>query len=92
MNPSSRRGPKGAYSVIADEQLNRLEASDPLLYNDLVTICEEIFLHPDRAQSQSAAVRTADGIVLRYAVPGRYPYKVFWRRSDPRIEAVFPYP
>lgn len=82
---------EGSYSRVADEQLDEIEASDPGLYNDLLTICELIFTDPSRAQSMSAAVRTEQGIVFRLAVPGRPPYKVFWSSDGPRIEAVFPY-
>lgn len=82
----------GEYSAIADEQLDRLEATDPALYGDVLTICELILTNPSRARSMSAAVTTDDGILLRLAVPGRHPYKVFWSSAGPRIEAVFPYP
>ena len=85
-------GVEGEYSEVADRQLDELEAGDPSLYADVLTVCELILTHPARAQSMSAAVRTADGIVFRLAVPGRAPYKVFWTATGPRIEAVFPYP
>lgn len=80
------------YSAVADQQLDELQAADPELYNDILTICELVFDHPSRAQAMSAAVRTPAGIVFRLAVPGRSPYKVFWSSSGPRIEAVFPHP
>jgi hypothetical protein len=83
---------RSAYSEIADQQLDELQASDPDLYNDILTICELVFEHPSRAQALSTAVRTPDGIVLRLAVPDRFPHKVFWTSSGPRIEAVFPHP
>ena len=83
---------EGAYSLVADEQLDAIEASHPELYNDLLTVCEFVFAEPGRAQSMSAAVRTEHGIVFRLAVPSRHPYKVFWSLPGPRIEAVFPYP
>lgn len=83
---------EGDYSAIADEQLDEIEASDPELYNDFLTICELIFTNPDYAQTMSAAIRADVGILMRVAVPGRYPYKVFWSTSGPRVEAVFPYP
>ncbi len=82
---------EGSYSAVADEQLDAIEASDGSLYDDILTICELIFADPARAQSMSAAVRTEHGIVFRLPVPGRHPYKVFWRSDGPRIEAVFPY-
>ena len=85
-------GVEGEYSEIADEQLNALEIADPALYGDVLAVCEAIFANTSRAQSMSAAVRTKDGIVFRLAVPGRHPYKVFWRSVGPRIEAIFPYP
>jgi hypothetical protein len=85
-------GVQGEYSEIADRQLDDLEERDPALYDDVLTVCEAIFLAPGRAQSMSAAVQTEHGIIFRLAVPGRLPYKVFWTASGPRIEAVFPYP
>lgn len=83
---------EGSYSEVADEQLDALESTDAPLHRDVLTVCELIFSQPDRAQSMSTAIRTVDGIVLRLAVPGRAPYKVFWTSSGPRIEAVFPHP
>jgi hypothetical protein len=80
------------YSEVADEQLDQIQGRDSDLYNDILTICELIFTQPARAQSMSTAISTQDGIVLRLAVPGRAPYKVFWSSTEPRIEAVFPHP
>jgi hypothetical protein len=80
------------YSEVANEQLGQIEASDPNLYNDIVTICESILGNPAWAQSGSSALMTKDGICFRLPVPGRFPYKVFWTSGGPRIEAVFPYP
>jgi hypothetical protein len=84
-------GVQGEYSEIADRQLDDLEKRDPAVYNDVLTVCETIFLAPGRAQSMSAAVQTEHGIIFRLAVPGHHPYKVFWSASGPRIEAVFPF-
>jgi hypothetical protein len=81
----------GGYSEIADEQLDAIELSNPALYNDILTVCEMVFIDPGRAQSMCAAVQAEHGIVFRLAVPGRHPYKVFWSSDGPRIEAVFPY-
>ena len=80
------------YSEIADRQLDDLQASDADLYNDILTVCEFVFDQPGRAQAMSTAVQTRDGIVFRLAVPGRFPYKVFWTSAGPRVEAVFPHP
>ena len=84
------------YSAIAEEQLDKLEASDPQTYNDVLTVCELIFTlsvsSPGRAQSLSTAVQTRDGIVFRLPVPGHAPLKVFWTPAGPRVEAVFPHP
>ena len=80
------------YSEIANEQLDEIELSDADLYNDVCVLCEFILDHPDKAQSLSSALTMKDGIRFRLAVPGRHPYKVFWSSSEPRIEAVFPYP
>ena len=82
---------EGAYSEIADRQLDQIERNDAALYNDILTTCELVFTDPGRAQSMSAAVRTEHGIVFRLAVPGRPPYKVFWVSDGPRVEAVFPH-
>lgn len=84
--------PEGEYSEVADEQLDALEANDPALYNDVLTVCESIFADASRAQSMSAAIQTDEGIVFRLAVPGRHPYKGFWKSAGPRIEVVFPHP
>ena len=81
-----------SYSEVADEQLDEIQARDPDLYNDILTICELIFTQPARAQSMSTAISIQDGIVLRLAVPGQAPSKVFWTSTEPRIEAVFPHP
>jgi hypothetical protein len=81
-----------AYSQVADEQLDEIQLRDPDLYTAILTICELIFTQPGRAQSMSTAISTRDGIVLRLAVPGHSPYKVFWTSAEPRIEAVFPHP
>lgn len=84
---------KGSYSEVANEQLDELEqADDPDLYNAVLDVCEFIFRMPDRAQSMSAAITTAQGIRFRLPVKGYAPYKVFWSSERPRIEAVFPYP
>jgi len=83
---------EGDYSEVADEQLDELELADGALYNDILTVCEQIFVNPAKARSMSAAITTLDGIVFRLAVPGRAPCKVFWRSDEPRVEAVFPYP
>ena len=80
------------YSAVADRQLDELEADDPEAYNDVLGVCELIFDQPARAQSMSTAVQTEHGVVLRLAVPGRHPLKVFWTSAGPRIEAIFPHP
>ena len=81
-----------SYSEVADRQLHELQASNPDLDNDVLTVCELVFNQPGRAQAMSVAVQTPDGIVLRLPVPGRVPYKVVWTSAGPRIEAVFPHP
>ena len=87
---SPELSPELEYSEVADEQLNDLEATNAALYNAVLTACELIGQNPSLAQSMSAAVRTDSGIVFRFPVPDRYPYKVFWSSDGPRIEAVFP--
>ena len=85
-----------AYSAVADEQLDALERSDPAAYHDVLTLCGLIFDHPGRARSMSSAITTDLGVVLRLAVPGRPPLKVFWTMNGagdgPRIEAVLDHP
>lgn len=84
---------KGAYSKVADAQLDALEAGpDVGLYNAVLDACELIFRFPGKAQSLSTAISTREGVRLRFAVPGYPPYKVFWSSDGPRIEAVFPHP
>jgi hypothetical protein len=85
---------EGAYSEVADRQLDTLEAGDDAdLYNAVLDVCELILATPGDAQRSSAVVTTDVGLRFRLAVPGHYPYKVFWSRTEdgPRIEAVFPY-
>lgn len=79
------------YSQVANNQLDRIEATDPDLCADLVELCEDIFDAPHIARASASAITTADGIVMRSAVPGRWPYKIFWTLGGPRIEAVFPH-
>ena len=85
-----------AYSEIADSQLDALERSDPAAYRDAITVCGLIFDHPGRAQAMSSAISTDLGLVLRLAVPGRPPLKVFWSTNGagdgPRSEAVLDHP
>jgi hypothetical protein len=84
---------EGAYSEIADAQLNALETGpDVDLYNAVLDACELIFRAPGLAHALSSAITTKDGIRLRLPVRGHAPYKVFWSTEGPRIEAVFPYP
>lgn len=85
----------GAYSQVADEQLDALEAADdPDLYGATLDACELVFRAPGLAQARSTAIQTAGGIRFRLPVAGHPPYKVFWSLTDegPRIEAVFPHP
>jgi hypothetical protein len=82
-----------AYSQVADQQLDTLEAGpDADLYNAVLDACELIFRLPSQAQARSTAITTADGIRLRLPVAGHPPYKVFWSSEGPRIEAIFPHP
>jgi hypothetical protein len=82
-----------AYSQVADEQLDAMEAGpDADLYNAVLDACELIFRLPSQAQARSTAISTADGIRLRLPVAGHPPYKVFWSSEGPRIEAIFPHP
>jgi hypothetical protein len=83
----------GAYSRVADAQLDKLEGSaDPGLYNAVLDACELVFRAPELARQRSTAITTKEGIRLRLPVAGYPPYKVFWSSKGPRIEAVFPHP
>jgi len=83
----------GAYSQVADKQLDSLEVGpDPELYNAVLDASELIFRLPAQAQARSTAITTRDGIRFRLPVAGHPPYKVFWSSDGPRIEAVFPHP
>jgi hypothetical protein len=83
----------GDYSEVADAQLDELEQGpDAELYDAVLAACELVFAAPAVAQSYSAAVTTAAGIVLRLPVAGHPPYKVFWTSAGPRVEAIFPHP
>jgi len=85
-----------AYSEVADEQLDELELRDPAACSDVLLLCRLVFDHPLRAQAMSSAFMTSRGIVMRLAVPGHHPLKIFWtvRGADgrPRIEAVLDHP
>ena len=64
----------GAYSRIADKQLDILEAGpDAGLYNALLDACELILRLPGQARSRSTAITTTEGIRLRLPVPGHPP-------------------
>jgi len=80
-----------SYSEIADQQLDELERLNPDLYDAVLSLCESIFDHPERAQSLSRAITTEQGIRMVLSVPGFPPYEVFWSTELPRVEAVFPY-
>lgn len=83
----------GAYSKVADSQLDALEAgADVSPYNAVLDACELVLSYPAKAQARSTAVRTKQGVLLRLPVAGHPPYKVFWSSDGPRIEAVFPHP
>jgi len=85
----------GGYSAVADQQLDELEGgADVDLYNAILDACELIFQLPERAQSLSTAITSAEGIRFRLPVAGFPPYKIFWSSSPdgPRVEAVFPHP
>lgn len=83
----------GDYSGVADSQLDALEAGpDTELYNAVLDACELILSYPGSAQARSTAVTTKSGVLLRLAVVGHPPYKVFWSPAGPRVEAVLPHP
>jgi len=83
----------GAYSRVADKQLDSLEAGpDADLYNAVLDACELILRLPAKAQARSTTITTTEGIRFRLPVAGHPPYKVFWSSEGPRSEAVFPHP
>ncbi len=82
-----------AYSKIADDQLDELEAGpDVDLYNAVLDAVALILEFPEQAQLRSTAIATVNGVMLRLPVSGHPPYKVFWTSLGPRVEAVFPHP
>lgn len=82
----------GDYSEVAEEQLDALEKGpDVELYNAILQHIGLIFDRPREAQRHSTAIQSDDGIVLRLAVVGHPPYKIFWSSDGPAIEAVFPH-
>lgn len=88
-------GIDGAYSEVADGQLDALEEGPDLdLYEAVLDACELIFDRTAEAQNRSTAIQTTEGIRFRLVVVGHSPYKVFWAHTDdgPRIEAVLPHP
>jgi hypothetical protein len=83
----------GAYSQVADKQLDSLEAGpDADLYNAVLDACELSFRLPAQAQARSTAITTTEGIRFRLPVAGHPPFKVFWSSDGPRIEGVCPHP
>ena len=85
--------PRGAYSQVAVQQLDDLEAaSDMDLYNGILENCHLFFQKPKQAQSFSTAIATDKGILFQLPVPGFPPFKIFWSSEGPTIEAVFAYP
>lgn len=83
----------GAYSQLADEQLDLLEAGpDADLYNAVLDACELIFRLPAQARARSTGITTTEGIRFRLPVAGHPPFKVFWSSERPRIEAAIPHP
>ena len=84
---------EGDFSTVADQQLDELEAGpDIALYNAILATCDLIFRVPNHARIRSSAITTNDGVMLRLAVQGHFPYKVFWSTQGPRIETIFPHP
>ena len=86
---------EGAYSAVADKQLDALEAGDdPDLYHAVLDACDLVFRATGLAQARSSAIQADEGIRFRHPVVGHEPHKVFWSQGPdgPRIEAVFPYP
>jgi hypothetical protein len=84
---------EGAYSKVADAQLDALEnGPDVALYNSILDTIEFIFRLSGRARALSTAITTPEGIRMRLPVIGHPPYKVFWSTDGPRIEAIFPHP
>ncbi len=84
---------RGAYSEVADVQLDELETgTDMGLYNAVLVNCDLIFRKPGQVQANSTAITTDEGIRFRLPAPGYPPYKIFWSSEGPTIEAVFPFP
>lgn len=93
VKPAQEELVEGDFSTVADRQLDELEAGpDIALYNAILDTCDLIFRLPNHARMRSSAITTNDGVMLRLAVQGHFPYKVFWSTQGPRIEAIFPHP
>lgn len=93
VKPAQEELVEGDFSRVADQQLDELEAGpDTARYNAILDTCDLIFRLPNHAGMRSSAITTNDGIIARLAVPGHFPYKVFWSTQGPRIEAIFPHP
>lgn len=85
---------EGSYSAVASGQLDRIEAGDSRLADDIYEVIEQIFAVPGQARAFSQVIQTQEGPRFRTVVPSRRPMSVFWSMSaedEPRIEAVFPY-
>lgn len=85
----------GDYSQVAAQQLDELaKSADDDFWDAILNACDLALNHPGEAQKHSSAVAREDGgVVLRLAVTGHPPYKVFWSldAGAPRAEAVFPH-
>lgn len=84
-----------AYSQVAWDQLDLIEATDSAQYEDVMDLVEAIIESPGACRSTADALTTQHGVRFKNFVPGRYPLAVFWSESPsdgPRIEAVFPHP
>ncbi|MCA0438138.1 MAG: hypothetical protein M9891_01780 [Austwickia sp.] len=83
-----------AYSQVAWDQLDAMEASDPHRYADTLDLIEDILDEPGSARATADVLTTPHGVLFENFVPDRYPLAVFWSNhpaQGPRIEAFFPH-
>ncbi len=84
-----------AYSQVAWDQLDDLEAANPDTYADTLDLITSILDDPGQARATADVLTTPAGARFKNLVPDRYPLAVFWSEHSadgPRIEAIFPHP
>lgn len=83
-----------AYSQVAWDQLDALEAGDPDTYADTLDLIEDILDAPGELRGTADVLATPDGPRFKSYVKDRYPLAVLWSdqpAQGPRMETVFPH-